>query len=214
MGLITEQIPPRNFELIRDAISVILAFELPDQTVTEDVSVFRERMISLDKTNLPAVEVNFNSGDFDNQYPDTKRGEFEFFIDVHVNSAHTEGVSGDEASRLRCERIAGVVDYILSSQQYYYLGLTGRFINSKAVTSIAVGKLTDGDAMHTVTGRLTLIVRASEFVQGIEGTKLLEIASQVKIDDTDEGHLFVKESLNPISEFTAETIFTDNTAFI
>lgn len=189
--LITYQIPEQNFELIRDAIGSLLALELASQDITNDVTVWRDRFITFDASELPAINVSYDNTPYDNQNPKTRRGINKYFIDVKVNAKHTKDEKGDVTASLKCERIAGVVAYILSSTEYYMLGFQPGTVQSRWVESLQMGRIADEDVLHTIVCRVTLNVIANEMVtDGSAGELLEEITTRVTLNETDEGYKF------------------------
>lgn len=197
MAKITDQIPEQNFEIIRDQIGAILTLELAAQDVTQDIKVWTERFISFNQSELPAINVSFDNVPYDNHNPKTRTGENEYFIDIYTKAKH-EGNSKDEkgdviASRL-AQRIAGIVAYILSSAEYYYLDFEPGLIQSRWISEIKVGKLQEQDAVHTIVSRVTFKVKANENVGDLTGVAGLIATSQVKLDQTEKGYLFKIET--------------------
>jgi hypothetical protein len=193
MADIPIQIPQRNFEIIRDGIGALLAFELADQAVTANVGVWRERMIAFDQKELPAVNVGFDNNNFDNQNAISKIGTMQFFIDVMANEKHVgheKEEQGDLLANITCQRIAGIIDYILSSTEYYTLGFAPGLIRSRWVSSINMGKLSEQDTKHSTVCRLTFNVIANEEVNPVAATPLSILGTQVKLNETDEGYKF------------------------
>ena len=211
MGKIPIQIGHRNFELIRNNIGAILAFELADQTETVDVNVYAERNIPYDLKELPAVNVSFDNNSNVAQTTDFKRNENTYFVDVIVSGKHTNTEQGDELANLKCQRICGIIDYILSSPEYYNLDFDLGLIETSWVSDINIGRLQNQDSKHSVVGRLTFKVRAREDVQQIEGTPGEIIGVTVKINETEKGHKFELITSETVEVLTNDTVLTNNT---
>ena len=192
MAKILTQIPEQNFELIRDKIKDILTDELDGQTYTQDVSVFSERFIPFDKTELPAINVSFDSVPYDRHDQKSRHGENQYYIDIVVNKVHTETEQGDVQASLKLQRITGIIAYILSSPEYRFLDFDPGTVQSRWVEGINIGRLQDQDALHTIVSRITFKVRASESVGSLTGVAGEVYSSQVKLDNTDKGHLIQK----------------------
>lgn len=214
MGNISIQIPQRNFELIRDNIGSILILELSDQDYTNEVSVWRERNTPFDIIDLPAVNISFDSNSNLAQTTSSKRNENTYFIDVTVNSKHSDITKGDVEANLKCQRICGIIDYILSCPEYQFLDFEIGLIESRWISDINIGRLQNQDSRHTVTGRITFKVRAREDVNKISGTQIKILGSQVKLDLTDKGYKFELLTDEAVSLLTDETILTDQTILI
>ena len=190
------QIPERNFELIRDRVGEILAVEIPNQNDASKVkAVWRERVIPFNKDELPAINVSYAGTRLDNHNSLESTGETEYHIDVHGNSPHGEFKPGDQLSSEEVTRIAGIVWYILSSQEYRTLDFTPPFISHRSISDIQIGRQSVGDASNTVVARVILKVNAQESVsQTLPVTG--EIYSTIaKLNNTDKGYLW--EVTNP-----------------
>jgi len=194
MAKITIQIPEQNFELIRNKLGVILTDELSAQTVATDIDVWLERIIPFDHTELPAINVSWDNVSYDNHNPKTRRGENQYFIDIHINKPHTDSEKGDIAASKFAQRIAGIVAYILSSAEYRTLDFDPGLINSRWVNDISIGRIQDQDALHTVVARITLKVIADETVGDLTGVAGEIFTSEFKLDETDKGFLIKKET--------------------
>ena len=86
-ALITYAIPTQRFETIRDAIGGIIAVELAGQkSITGEIifnaGVFVERFIPFDNTELPSVNIYFESVNFSNNDHTSQTGDINYIIDV------------------------------------------------------------------------------------------------------------------------------------
>lgn len=192
MAKINGQIPEQNFELIREKLKEILIEELASQTYTTDVTVYSERFIPFDKTELPAVNISFDNVPYDSHNQKSRHGENQYFIDIHVSKIHTATGQGDVEAAKKVQRISGIIAYILSSPEYRFLDFETGIIQSRWIESMAIGRLQDQDALHTIVSRITLKVRASEIVGNLTGVDGGIYSSQFKIENTDKGHLIQK----------------------
>lgn len=200
MAKILGQIPQQNFEIIRDQIGAILTLELADQTDAgaDEFEVWSERVVNWNNEEKKVINVTFDNAPYDNHNPKSRTGENQYFIDVialaqHEGDAKTE--KGDVLASLLVQRIAGVIAYILSSPEYYYLDFQPGLIQSRWVSEIKTGKLQEQDATHRQVCRVTFKVKANELVGDLTGVQTLISSSQVKLDDTDKGHKY--EIVNP-----------------
>lgn len=171
MAKILTIIPKQGFELIRDRIAIILFDELTNQSILtgdEDLSpkVFVERLISFDKTDLPAIDVSLAKGDFGNKNQRSREGEYTFNIDVYANAKSNATNDGDKIAAIKAQKIIGVCLCILESSVYNTLGFTPPFILSTSATNLTMADPTDKtaqtDTLFTRMGRISFIVRASE----------------------------------------------------
>lgn len=221
MGEITIQIQPRNFEIIRDRIGEILVLELADQVYTQNTSVWRERTIGYDKTELPSVNIGFDNSSYDNDNPIAKRGANQFYIDVHCNSkdqaVEISGTKrGDTIAAITCNRISGIIDYILSAPEYYNLGFDPGVIASNWVSSIKTGRLSEKDSLHTIVNRITFNVISNECVGELSGVPFSSITTKVTINETDKGHRFelIAQTEDVVETLVDDTVLTDNTILV
>ena len=189
-ALITIQIPAQNFEVIRNSIGTLLAEELASQTAANDVTVWENRFIAFDNSELPAINVSYDNTPYDNHNAQSRRGVNKYYIDVIVSAKHSSTQKADYRSSLLCQKIAGIVAYILSSAEYHTLGLTTGLIQSRWVESLQMGKLAEQDSLHTIVCRVTFNVIAREDVGNLTGTPLEIISSQVKLNETEKGYKF------------------------
>ena len=72
MPKITQAIPPQAFEIIRNRIGLILAEEIDNQSILTydpdlDLTVWVERTVPFDKTELPSVNVSLARGSYDSK---------------------------------------------------------------------------------------------------------------------------------------------------
>jgi len=191
MALITNQITARNFELIRDKIGVILALELAAQTYTADLkAIWGERKVPFTPVELSCVNISYGGTNFDNANTSYKRGTNIYYIDVYVSEPSTNSAQGDVLGALKAERIAGIIDYILSSPYYQTLGFAPGFIAHTIVESISMSGMTSQDAYENIGARLQFQVVAGEDTAQIAPTDVAGIDTEVNIEETDFGHLY------------------------
>ncbi len=192
---ITYEIDQLNFEKIRENIGQILADELSyqDYTYNLGVTVWNERFIQFDGNEMPAINVAFNKADYEDYTQTARQAVNEYYIDVHANAPHTDTEQGDTRASLMCKRIAGIVSYILMSQEHRLLGFEPGIIQTKWIESMEMGKLSDNDTIHTVVCRIYFKVRANEIVQEIPPVTGEKYTTQIKLGETDKGYYFVSE---------------------
>ena len=190
MGKITIQIQPQNFELIRDRIGEILTLELADQAYSNNVSVWKERIIPFNHNELPAVNVAYDNTPYETKTPITQTGINEYYIDIHVNAKHSASEQGDVLASLKAQRLAGIIAYILRAPEYITLDFNPGVIHRTEVSDIKIGKLANQDSIHTVVARLIFKATANEDVKDIEGVDGEIYSTQIKINETEKGHKF------------------------
>lgn len=167
MSKIQNIIPERNFEIVRSKIVDILTDEFAEQfSLTSNplfqATVFKERFIAFDKTELPAVLVYFSRDDFDSKITTQSKGDAVFGIEVHTKAKFTNSERGDTQASLDCDKLCGVIQYILDSPYYIRLDLSPGIVQSSIVDSIQIGKSDVADGISTVVGLISLRVRILE----------------------------------------------------
>lgn len=186
---ITNQIPVQNFELIRDKIAEILALELPIQTAASSIKkVWIERFIPFNLEELPAINVTYDNTPYDRHDPKSRHGENQYYIDITTNAKHTATEKGDVLASKNAQRIAGIVSYILSSGEYRTLDFAPGIIQSRWVSDLRMGRLSEGDSLHTIIARITFKVRSSETVGDLTGIAGEVFTSKIQLDETDKGY--------------------------
>lgn len=188
--LITSTIPQRNYELIGVRIGLILATEFPGQSTTVNIPVWHERLIQFGADELPAVNISFSGSQHDEHYPTIKRATNTYNIDIHVSAAHTDTQEADKEAAIYAQKIAGIIDYILSSPHYLRLGYEPGVISSRWISEIKMGRMSQGDAMHSIACRIVYNVIAYEVTDEIGGTLIEEVHLSATLDETDLGYKF------------------------
>jgi hypothetical protein len=201
-ALITSIIPVQNFELIRDAIGVILATELANQqTLIEDdggeftaPEVWVDRYVTLDKTELPAVVVTYGNGEYANQTQIVTEGTYTYFIDTYCNAETEDDTDGYRLSMAKVDRIMGMIRYILSSPFYKTLGFQAGFILNRTIQSMGVFSKQDvQDALSDGVGRLVFTVRVTELQSGQPIADFDGIDTIFYLSDTGEGYKLITD---------------------
>jgi len=193
------EIPPQGFEIIRDRIGEILADELVKQfTLHADPErnpdVHIERLGAFDKTELPAANVLYARSDFGGNTAIDSDGKNQYHVDVYTNAKATAGERGDSKSMQRVSRILGIFRAILESPHYLTLGFAAPpgFIMRTKVLSIEIQDPKDNpDSKNTSMGRLTIQVDAVETVEQIQPRDAEGYDTQVKLEETDKGFVYV-----------------------
>lgn len=189
---ITYQIGQQNFEKIRDNIGQIIADELTGQTyaIGMGVTVWNERFIQFDQSELPAVNVSYNQTSFEDYDPTDQKGVNTYHIDVHADAAHTDSEKGDEAANAKVKRLAGIIRYILMSQENRFLGFETGVIRTRRVETIETGKIADQDTTHTIVARIVFRVESNETVQKLQGTTQEKTITEINLNETDKGYRY------------------------
>lgn len=199
-AVITSIIPVQRFETIRDKIALVLAEELANQQVLVEgdggeftaPTVWTDRYVPFDKTELPALVVSFGLGEYSNQTQISAEGVYSYFIDVYANAENEEDTDGYKLSNAKMARIMGMVRYILTSPAYKTLGLPAGYILNRQPQNIGVYTAKDvQDALSDSVGRMVFNVRAVENQDGDPVINLEGMDTTFMIAETDKGNKLV-----------------------
>lgn len=201
MALITTVIGKQAFELIRDRIASILVLELSNQVVlgTDVVnpSIWTERLIPFNNSELPALNVNMSSGGFSGQTIIQSNGTYLFNIDCYVKAPSTGYDDGDVTAMLLLQRLIGVCRAILEASQYKTLDFPPPFISSRHAQAINISTPKTEDSESVAMGRLTFEVKAVETAEVLDAILLVANYTQVKISLTNKGYQYKFFGPNP-----------------
>jgi hypothetical protein len=199
MAEINTPIPVQKFEQIRDRIAFIIADELSNQASLKadselEVTVWTERFVAFDKTELPAIKVYLASGTFDQETPITNESKYQFNIDVYTKgsalSIDTKNL-GDYYAVLYQHKLVGNLIAILQSPYYVKLGFNPEFgIKNRQITDVKMFEPEErkGDATHSYSGRIVLTVNVVEEVTQINTMAAELPQTSIKIGETDQGY--------------------------
>lgn len=202
-ALINYITPTWCVELIRDAIAYAIALELPNQaTLRQDSSlnatVYLERFISYDNTELPIVNVSYNKTPYVSKDLSVITGEHQFFIDVITMAEETdELVRGDKKAAILLHKIIGIIKHVLDSQEYMRLPpLPENMVANKYVQEIKIfnpdtpyNPNVSNDGLYVIGGRLIFNVRANDSNIDIdESIKVASIFTDMQIDVSGKGY--------------------------
>jgi len=199
MAKINGIIPVQNFEQVRDRICEILAEELANQyDLTGDSefnpTVWMERTVPFDKTEMPAINVRLNSIDFGNEDVKSSDANCLFYIDCYTSSADTDDSEGDKTAAINLQRIMGIVRAILKNPQYKTLAFTAPFNCTAKINRLYIGDTNTSDALSTTVGRIEYAVRVPENVALLNGTTLGTHSTTVTLGATDKGYYWEFEA--------------------
>ena len=195
-SILIDAIPEQNFELVRDQIGTIIKEEITQQAIlqpTEDalknVSVFVDRLVMPNKSELPLINVFLDLGNFDNQDVEAQDGTYSFNIDFYFSGKSGANESrGDVQSLRNLQRLMGVVRAIIQSVKYVTLGFAKPSVMHRSIESLLITDPTvSQDGSNISQGRLTLKVRMVETAEMFVPSVLNESLTKVKISDTEKG---------------------------
>lgn len=166
-AIITSQIPPQPYEVIRDIIASILLLELSKQyelnnAIPQVKKVWVERYIPLDTgLDAPTVNVTLGMSRFMDKTQQKRNGVYTYYIDVYTTANTTANSAGDSAALMNMQRLMGIIDTILTTPDYKTLGLEPGIIGHTMVERFYVGDKSDvKDALSSVVGRMEFSVSA------------------------------------------------------
>lgn len=198
MAVITSIIPESNFEKVRDQIGAVLADEIANQAgLTSDpllqaVTIWKDRTIAFDKTELPAINVLYNISTYDDNDPHTSKGDNKYTIEVITNANFTATDRGDTKANLNLQLLFRNIRYILENPNYLTLGFARGFIFSTKIESMRVLEPRQiGDALATISGLVVFSVEMTENNGDMSVTPNATVETKVKIDETDKGFRFL-----------------------
>lgn len=193
--MITQAIPQQAFELVRDRIGEILTSELTAQTdftygEIPDLTVYSERFIPFDNTELPAVNISLARGLLDGQTAVQSDGTYRYNVDVHTLSPSSDASPGDSQAMYKLHRLMGVIRAILEDPIYKTLGFVPPFIMNRHVEEMAIADPEPQDAASAVMGRLIFVVHIPETVNLIVPNLISGYETHVKLSLTEKGYIF------------------------
>lgn len=199
MPLITTAIPEQNFELVRDQIGLILKLELDNQITLNGeydltgVGYWIERSIPFSKEELPAINVRLAPSEYTGHNVQQQNGAYNYHIEVYTNAATEGDDSGDTLAAIRAQRLLGLCRAILMNNAYLLLGYTpGSSIIRRTVGKIEIAlPQAEGDGLHTVYGRLNLLVEMPETSPLKVGVPFEQNTTKIKINQTNKGFQIV-----------------------
>lgn len=196
MAKITSIIPVQMFEIIRDRIAEILASEFANQFILSsdpniNASVWVERFVPFDKTDMPSINVALNRGDYSNKDMTAVDGAYRYNIDCYASHPDTSTGQGDSKASIILQRIIGMCRFILESTQYKTLGYAPPFNCRVAVRSIAIyDPINNQDATHQAQGRIEFTVTAPERSDMLPAVPITGNDTGVKLHTTDKGYVY------------------------
>jgi len=197
MALLNLKIPEQQFEIVRDRIGFILADEIAAQALIApatpelDATVFLERFVPFDKTDIPCLNVTFASGSYGNEDAKNSTGTYKYNIDVYAKAKSTTTDGGDKLATIKLHRLLGIVRAILESPQYMTLAFPRPSLNRVTVVDIAIEQPQNTqDGSSVIMGRVTFDVSVCEGVQLLTGQDIGGYKTEVKMNETDKGYQF------------------------
>lgn len=191
-----------SFEVVRTQIAAILAEEIANQVVLlNDVNegdgdninaaVFIERVVSIDESELPLINVSLLGGNYSNKDQTQTDGTYQFAIDVYVGSAADGDSQSDQLSRIKLSRILAICRAILENPGYRTLNMSPPFNCNTSVVSINPMEMSPNTDQQSISmGRLILSVRVPEYVELKESEPISSYQTKVKLFLTNKGYQY------------------------
>ena len=196
MPLINETIGPANFELVRDRIGEILANEMPSQAQKNGLDYLNctigiERLIPVDKTECPFINVQVEKGEYDNYTKIRREGTYNYWVDCYQRASAIDDKEGDQYAQEKLQRTFGVVEHILNHWEYEVLGFQRPKISRVEVTEILMPESGQYENMpNSIMGRAIVRVVVEEVSEPYTPLNLDTFSTQVKLGDSDNGYIF------------------------
>lgn len=193
MSLISEQIPSRGFEIVRDAIGAVLKTELDAQRklqdLTNDNNIFIGRNTPFNQSEKLMINVMLDSAGYGSFNEASSHGSTTYFIDVYVSAkTSTDKDGGYSASQIR-DKYMGMITYILQHHKYVTLGLPVGSIMGTYVEGFENFEASNNqDATYSKMGRVTFSVRINESQTLWNGLELNSIFTDIKLELTEKGY--------------------------
>lgn len=204
--MITTEILPQAFEIIRDRIALVLKSELDNQAnlfgdETLNVPMYIERVIPFDKSELVSINVSLSSGDEQDHSILTQDFDYVYFVDVVSNSKSKVNPSGtitagDNLGSLLMQKIYGKCRSILMNSLYLTLGFPRGFIQSQSVKGFEIGQPNNpDDSMFTNVLRFRVGVRATETNSDQSPHVIGDYESKFTVNDSEFGYKLLIENV-------------------
>jgi hypothetical protein len=197
--MIASIIPPRGYERIRDRICQILTAEFANQyqlTVDvgeadadiENVQVFMERFVPFDHSELPAVNVGIERGDYTAFHQGQHDGTYRFFIECNTKAPTDDQDGGDTVAKILVQKIMGLAQAIITDPIYKTLSFPlGELVGHLHVEMFVFGVPTQQDGENCTMSRMSLVVKAVETNRLKDGVALTEAFTSVKLNEGAKG---------------------------
>jgi len=161
------QIPIQNFEIIRDRIALIIATELENQYDLFggfNPSVWIERFIPFDISELPAVNIVLESLNLISKNPGKCTYEAKFNVQVSISSGDLYDQSGDVLSSIDCQKLSGQIRYILENPNNLRLQFHANpsIVQGNEISEILISKPDEKDGNYSTISQLALKIRMEE----------------------------------------------------
>jgi hypothetical protein len=195
LSKITTVIPPQAFEVIRDRIGEILTDELNNQSILSynpalDIIVTAERSNPYASTELPAINISLDNGQYGNKNQGSVDGSYVFNIDAYTNAKTSDAQGGDQKASIELQELLGKCRAILENSIYITLGFQNPFILRTICSAINIASSGANDAKNTMMGRISFTVTANEKTPFKVPALIDGYETQIKLSLTEKGYLY------------------------
>lgn len=189
MAKISHIIGDRNFEIARDAIGAFLYLELKNQEILQPgfvaPDVWVNRIISFDKSELPAINISIAQIAFSNKHQSSVDGATTFNIDGYVRD------DNEAVSMTKCQHLAGKTQAVLEDSQYKTLGFSPPLNCRSLVENISISEPVQiQDLANVCMSRIAFNVVLNETTLKISPPQLQEHLTGVRLTLTDYGYKY------------------------
>jgi hypothetical protein len=188
------EIAQQKFEVVRDRIALIIANEFANQfqQFNEELMscvIWLERFIPFDVSELPAVNINFQSLELIQRNPGKSVCDGTYTVDVYCKGSSSDADSGDVLASLACEKLIGKARFILENPTYLRLGFDSNpsFISGTQVDRIIVAKPQENDGNFICMAQLSLKVKIEEDNGVVNPLPAETYTTQIVLDTTTKG---------------------------
>jgi hypothetical protein len=196
MALINETIAQANYELVRNRIGEILAMEMPSQALKNGLDYLNctvgiERLIPIDKTEGPFINVQIEKGEYDYYTEIRRAGTYTFWVDCYQRAEATDDDESDKIAQYKLQRTLGVVEHVLNHWHYRTLGFPAPSLSRVEVTELLMPDSRQFEnAPAAIMGRAVVRVVVEETSDSYTPLPLTDFQTQVKLGLGDNGYIF------------------------
>lgn len=153
--------------------------------------VYQERMAPFAHTELPALNIGVERGDFMNQHQGQDDAAYRIFIECNVRGISDDAERGDTMSKKKVQKLISVARSILMNPVYVTLGFPrGELVERRHVESFVFSEPTQHDAEYVTMARLMLVVRCAESYTLKEPVALGLHDTHVTLHETVQGYFW------------------------
>lgn len=197
-ALIQGIIPKSGFEIVRDAIGVILLTELTNQknlqgaAFLEDINILSESLIPTDSVDPVTLNILLDSATYTGSTQKDAMGLTRYFVDISTSGIMNGASTGSQDSAQLRDKYVAMIGYIFRSAYYRTMGLPAGTVGNVTVESFAtLDPYKKEDTDFTSFARVVLSVRIYEGAEAWNAVELIGTNTTVKLELTEKGYKFV-----------------------